>query len=247
MGFDFGAIANSALEAITGVIDDQTDAARKAAEYARNHLLSIDSPAVVSTPENDFIGPPEPTYNPPDSIDSFNAIAGKRSVADRFNMSDADVNAYVNTIAKEAYLGSLQPDGTYKDIEDIHAVAANLLTRQVDPRWPNTMLGVTKDPGQYEANFGFTRDQMSTPNVVGLTPAEWNRIKKEALNSDAILEAAKLTDFAEEYRGLSPQTKRGINPKTGQLDYMPVEGKSNFYFYPAPQATQDKLLAAFSN
>tara|TARA_R100001082_G_scaffold14503_2_gene7431 strand:+ start:1665 stop:2408 length:744 start_codon:yes stop_codon:yes gene_type:complete len=246
MGFDFGAIISPVVTGFTNTINQSVTTAQKAREAALTHLFNIDSPA-VSTPEAIFIGPPEPPYNPPDDIEVFNDIADTASIPDRFNMSEADVNAYVNTIAKEAYLGSRQPDGSYKDIEDIHSVAANLLTRQIDPRWPNTMLDVTKDPGQYEANFGLTKDQVSRPNIVGLPQEEWNRIKEAALDTAAITKAAELTDFAVNYRGLSPKTKRGVNPKTGLPDYMPVPNKSNFYFSPAPEHIKKLFLKKVLN
>jgi len=245
MGFDFGALIAPTLNVVSETIKPVEDAAKEIARnHALTHLANINS-IVSSDSDEGFIGPPEPTYNPPDSIDSFNDIAGIRSIADRFNMSPGDVNAYVNTIAKEAYLGKRQKDGTYSDIGDIHTVGANLLTRLLHPGYPKNMKNVVNG-NAYEANEGLTPDQLSTANIVGLPADEWSRIKEAALDPLAVYNAAKASDFAEEYRGLSPQTKRGINPKTGQLDYMPVEGKSNFYFYPAPQTIQDKFHAKFA-
>jgi hypothetical protein len=149
-----------------------------------------------------------------------------------FNLTPQERNAAINTIAREAYQG-----GGGKDIA---AVTANLLSRRLANYGGNTnLVDIVKQPGQYEANFHLNRDQITNPKL--LTEADYKRVSAVFDNPAMIRDAYQKSGGALSFRGVSAYGNRK------QGDYVPVEGKSNFYFDPLDKQTYQKGLDVFAS
>jgi hypothetical protein len=148
-----------------------------------------------------------------------------------FNLTPAERAAAINTIAGEAYQGA---GGA-----DIAAVTANLLSRRLANYGGNTnLVDIVKAPGQYEANFDLTRDQIINPNLI--SKADQERIGAIFDNPALIKDAYQKTGGALSFRGTANYKYRRGD------EYTPVEGKSNFYFDPLNPETYQKGLNVFS-
>lgn len=148
-----------------------------------------------------------------------------------FNLSPAERAAAINTIAGEAYQGA---GGA-----DIAAVTANLLSRRLANYGGNTnLVDIVKAPGQYEANFELTRDQIINPNLI--SKADQERIGAIFDNPALIKDAYQKTGGALSFRGTANYKYRRGD------EYTPVEGKSNFYFDPLDPEAYQKGLNVFS-
>jgi hypothetical protein len=148
-----------------------------------------------------------------------------------FNLSPAERTAALNTIAGEAYQGG---GGA-----DIAAVAANLLSRRLANYGGNTnLVDIVKAPGQYEANFDLTKDQIVNPDLISKEDQE--RIGAIFDNPSLIKDAYEKSGGALSFRGTANYKYRRGD------EYTPVEGKSNFYFDPLNPETYQKGLDMFS-
>jgi hypothetical protein len=154
------------------------------------------------------------------------------STAQLFNLTPQERVAAINTVAREAYQGG---GGA-----DIAAVTANLLSRRLANYGGNTnLVDIVKQPGQYEANFHLNRDQITNPGL--LSEADYKRVADVFDNPARIKDAYQKSGGALSFRGVSAYGKRK------QGDYVPVEGKSNFYFDPLDKQTYQKGLDAFAS
>jgi hypothetical protein len=154
------------------------------------------------------------------------------STSQLFNLTAQERIAAINTVAREAYQG-----GGGKDIA---AVTANLLSRRLANYGGNTnLVDIVKQPGQYEANFHLNRDQITNPGL--LSEADYKRVAGVFDNPAMIKDAYQKSGGALSFRGVSAYGNRK------QGDYVPVEGKSNFYFDPLDKQTYQKGLDAFAN
>ena len=154
------------------------------------------------------------------------------STAQLFNLTPQERFAGINTVAREAYQGG---GGA-----DIAAVTANLLSRRLAQYGGNTnLVDIVKQPGQYEANFHLNREQVTNPNL--LSEADYKRVAAVFDNPAMIKDAYQKSGGALSFRGVSAYGNRK------QGDYVPVEGKSNFYFDPLDQATYQKGLETFAS
>jgi hypothetical protein len=154
------------------------------------------------------------------------------STSQLFNLTPQERIAAINTVAREAYQGG---GGA-----DIAAVTANLLSRRLANYGGNTnLVDIVKQPGQYEANFHLNRDQITNPSL--LNEADYKRVASVFDNPAMIKDAYQKSGGALSFRGVSAYGNRK------QGDYVPVEGKSNFYFDPLDKETYQKGLNAFAN
>jgi hypothetical protein len=154
------------------------------------------------------------------------------STSQLFNLTAQEKAAAINTIAREAYQG-----GGGKDIA---AVTANLLSRRLANYGGNTnLVDIVKQPGQYEANFHLNRDQITNPGL--LSEADYKRVEAVFDNPAMIRDAYQKSGGALSFRGVSAYGNRK------QGDYVPVEGKSNFYFDPLDKQTYQKGLDVFAS
>lgn len=148
-----------------------------------------------------------------------------------FKLTPAERTAAINTIAGEAYQGA---GGA-----DIAAVTANLLSRRLANYGGNTnLVDIVKAPGQYEANFDLTRDQIINPDLI--SKADQERIGAIFDNPALIKDAYQKTGGALSFRGTANYKYRRGD------EYTPVEGKSNFYFDPLNPEAYQKGLNVFS-
>ena len=154
------------------------------------------------------------------------------STAQLFNLTPQERIAAINTVAREAYQGG---GGA-----DIAAVTANLLSRRLANYGGNSnLVDIVKQPGQYAVNFHLNREQVTNPNL--LSEADYKRVAAVFDNPAMIKDAYQKSGGALSFRGVSAYGNRK------QGDYVPVEGKSNFYFDPLDQATYQKGLETFAS
>ena len=154
------------------------------------------------------------------------------STAQLFNLTPQERFAGINTVAREAYQGG---GGA-----DIAAVTANLLSRRLAQYGGNTnLVDIVKQPGQYAVNFHLNREQVTNPNL--LSESDYKRVADVFDNPAMIKDAYQKSGGALSFRGVSAYGNRK------QGDYVPVEGKSNFYFDPLDQATYQKGLETFAS
>lgn len=154
------------------------------------------------------------------------------STAQLFNLTPQERIAAINTVAREAYQGG---GGA-----DIAAVTANLLSRRLANYGGNSnLVDIVKQPGQYAVNFHLNREQVTNPNL--LSESDYKRVADVFDNPSMIKDAYQKSGGALSFRGVSAYGNRK------QGDYVPVEGKSNFYFDPLDQATYQKGLETFAS
>ncbi len=154
------------------------------------------------------------------------------STAQLFNLTPQERIAAINTVAREAYQGG---GGA-----DIAAVTANLLSRRLANYGGNSnLVDIVKQPGQYAVNFHLNREQVTNPNL--LSESDYKRVADVFDNPAMIKDAYQKSGGALSFRGVSAYGNRK------QGDYVPVEGKSNFYFDPLDQTTYQKGLETFAS
>jgi hypothetical protein len=142
-------------------------------------------------------------------------------------LSAAERDAAINTIAGEAFQGG---GGL-----DIAAVAANLISRRFSPKYAENLVDIVKAPGQYEANFKTSREDITRPDLI--SAADRERIATVFDNPMLVRDAIVKGNAPLQFRG----TALYKNRRKG--DYTPVEGKSNFYFDPASTEVRDTILS----
>lgn len=107
-----------------------------------------------------------------------------------------------------------------RDSDDEFGVAANILTRVVDPNHPNTIMGVFTAPGQYAAysDGGARRD-----------PQLAKRLKA---NKDKIAEAIQILNGRTDFKGTSEYGNMG----PGDIKF---SSRGNFYHYSSQKRKND--------
>ena len=151
-----------------------------------------------------------------------------QTVSQRLGFTPAQRAAYLNTIAGEAFLG-----GSGRDIA---GVASNLIARQLSPSFSNDMMGVVTAPGQYEANFHYSPEQLARENLRGLSKRDYDRIVSIAENPTLVGGAFKTTGGATSFRGQAALK----NKLPGDIMF---EDQGNFYFDPVSKEIQAKGAA----
>jgi hypothetical protein len=158
-----------------------------------------------------------------------------RTVQQLYNLKPEELNALTVLSGLEGYRG----DGG----KDVAAVAANLLSRRLSGKWGGfDIRNIAKAPGQYEAVFNYSMNQLADPTfgarVLG-GEAEFNRLRNIVNNPALVGEQFKQAKGAQSFRGVSAYGNKK------PTDYMPVPGKSNFYFNPLDQAKYQKGVSMF--
>jgi len=126
------------------------------------------------------------------------------------NMSDQDWSDLAYIVSGEAARGT----------DDEYGVAAAVLNRVSDPKWPSTIMGVGTQPGQFEAVYkGLARRD----------PALANKLKQ---NQGKIVEALKVLNGRTDFKGQSQLSNRG----SGDPMFHP---RGNFYHYSSQRAKLD--------
>ena len=118
------------------------------------------------------------------------------------DMSDQDFSDLAFIVSKEAARGT----------DDEYGVAAAVLNRVADPRFPNTIMDVGTAPGQFEAVYK------------GLAVRDEELAKKLKDNQDKIVEALKELQGRTDFKGQSQLDNMG------DTDIM-FDPKGNFYHY----------------
>jgi hypothetical protein len=109
-----------------------------------------------------------------------------------------------------------------RNTDDEYGVAAAVLNRVADPRYPNTIMGVGTAPGQFEAVF---------KGLAKRDPALANKLKE---NQDKIVEALKKLNGRTDFKG---QT---MLKYMGDTDVM-FHQKGNFYHYAEQRGKTDPI------
>ena len=107
--------------------------------------------------------------------------------------------------------------------DDEYAVAAAVLNRVVDPRYPNTIMGVGTAPGQFEAVFSGKayRDEALAKQLMD--------------NQGKIIDALKKLDGRTDFKSFS-----SMGGFMGETDIMFADN-GNFYHYAEQQAKSDPI------
>ena len=157
-----------------------------------------------------------------------------KTVQQLFNLKPEEVNALTVLAGLEGYRGGRG--------EDVAAVAANVLSRRLAGNWGGIDIrNIAKSPGQYEAVFDYSMQQLADPAFGAQKlggEAEYNRIRNIVNDPVEVGKQYELMKGSQSFRG----------PKNGRMqqgDYMPVPGKSNYYFDPLSSALYNKGLGIF--
>ena len=148
-----------------------------------------------------------------------------QTVSQRLGFTPAQRAAYLNTIAGEAFLGG--------GGRDIAGVASNLIARQLSPSFSNDIMGVVTAPGQYEANFHYSPEQLAKENLRGLSKRDYDRLVSIAENPELVGSAFQKTGGATSFRGQALLK----NKLPGDVMF---EDQGNFYFDPVSREVQAK-------
>jgi murein DD-endopeptidase MepM/ murein hydrolase activator NlpD len=158
-----------------------------------------------------------------------------KTVQELFGLKPEEVTAAAVLSGLEGYRGGRG--------EDVAAVMANLLSRRLSGKWGGVDIrNIAKAPGQYEAVFKYSMDQLSDPNFAAKVlggPAEFQRVRN-IINDPALVgQQFQKSRGAQSFRGVA-----AYGSKKPQ-DYVPVPGKSNFYFNPIDRAAFQKGTSLF--
>lgn len=126
------------------------------------------------------------------------------------NMSEQDWSDLAYIVSGEAARGT----------DDEYGVAAAVLTRVADPKWPNTIMGVGTQAGQFEAVYK------------GLSRREPALAKKLKQNQGKIIEALKVLNGRTDFKGQSQLSNKGA----GDPMFHP---RGNFYHYTSQRRVSD--------
>lgn len=148
-------------------------------------------------------------------------MAPRKTVQDIFGLKPEEVNALAVLSGLEGFRGGANSP-------DVAAVAANVLSRRLSGQWGGKDIrNIAKAPGQYVAVDNYTMSQLADPSfgarVLG-SEAEFNRLRNIVNNPELVGQQFKQSKGAQSFRGVSAYGNK--KPE----DYMPVPGKSNFYF-----------------
>ena len=126
------------------------------------------------------------------------------------NMTDQDWSDLAYIVSAEAARGT----------DDEYGVAAAVLNRVADPRYPNTIMGVGTAPGQFEAVYK------------GLAKRDPNLAKKLKNNQGKIIEALKILNGRTDFKGQTMLKHKGI-------DDVMFSPRGNFFHYPEQRKKSD--------
>jgi hypothetical protein len=158
-----------------------------------------------------------------------------KTVQQLFNLKPEEVNALTVLSGLEGYRGGRG--------EDAAAVAANVLARRLAGNWGGIDIrNIAKSPGQYEAVFDYSMQQLADPAFGAQKlggEAEYNRIRNIVNDPSLVGEQFRKSQGAQSFRGVSAYGRKK------QGDYMPVPGKSNYYFDPLNPTLFNKGLGIF--
>jgi hypothetical protein len=148
-------------------------------------------------------------------------MAPRKTIQDIFGLKPEEVNALAVLSGLEGFRGG-------SNSPDVAAVAANALARRLSGQWGGKDIrNIAKAPGQYVAVDNYSMAQLADPvfgaKVLG-SESEFNRLRDIVNNPDLVGQQFNRSKGAQSFRGVSAYG----NKKPG--DYMPVPGKSNFYF-----------------
>lgn len=158
-----------------------------------------------------------------------------RTVQQLFNLKPEELNALTVLSGLEGFRG--------EGGRDVAAVAANVLARRLKGNWGGVDIrNIAKAPGQYEAVFNYSMEQLADPafaaRVLG-GETEFKRIRDIVNNPNVVGEQFKQAKGAQSFRGVAAYGNRK------PTDYTPIPGKSNFYFNPLDPATYQKGVNIF--
>lgn len=128
------------------------------------------------------------------------------------SMTDQDWSDLAYIVSGEAARGT----------DDEYGVAAAVLNRVADPKWPNTIMGVGTQKGQFEAVYK------------GLARRDANLAKKLKANQGKIVEALKTLNGRTDFKGQSQLANKGID------DPM-FHPRGNFYHYTSQARKSDPV------
>lgn len=158
-----------------------------------------------------------------------------KTVQQLFNLKPEEVNALTVLAGLEGYRGGRG--------EDVAAVAANVLSRRLAGNWGGIDIrNIAKSPGQYEAVFDYSMQQLADPAFGAQKlggEAEYNRIRNIVNDPVQVRKQYELMKGSQSFRGVSAYGRKK------QGDYMPVPGKSNYYFDPLNPTLFNKGLSIF--
>ena len=145
---------------------------------------------------------------PETSVESLGSGGGSLK-----NMTDQDYSDLAYIVSHEAL----------RNTDDEYAVAAAVLNRVVDPRYPNTIMGVGTAPGQFEAVFS------------GRAYRDPKLAEKLKANQDKIISALKKLDGRTDFKAFS-----SMGQYMGKSDIM-FANNGNFYHYAEQIAKSDPI------
>jgi len=153
-----------------------------------------------------------------------------RTVQQAFGLKDPELNALAVLAGLEGYRG--------EGGRDVAAVASNVLSRRLAGNWGGLDIrNIAKSPGQYEAVFPYSMEQLADPafgaRVLG-GQQEFEKVRNIVNNLQSVGEQFKKSRGAQSFRGVAAY---GAKKPT---DYVPVPGKSNFYFDPLSKSVYEK-------
>jgi hypothetical protein len=159
-----------------------------------------------------------------------------KTVQEAFKLKPEEVNALAILSGLEGYRGA--------GGKDVATVAANVLARRLKGNWGGVDIrNIAKAPGQYEAVFDYSMQQLADPafgaRVLG-GQSEFERIRNIVNNPALVGEAFKKSKGAQSFRGVAAYGSKKPS------DYMPVPGKSNYYFNPLDPTTYQKGVGMFN-
>lgn len=160
-----------------------------------------------------------------------------RTVQQAFGLKNPELNALAVLAGLEGYRG----DGG----RDVAAVASNVLSRRLAGNWGGLDIrNIAKSPGQYEAVFPYSMEQLADPvfgaRVLG-GQEEFEKVRNIVNNLQNVGEQFKKSRGAQSFRGVAAY---GAKKPT---DYVPVPGKSNFYFDPLSESMYQKGEKLFTS
>ena len=160
-----------------------------------------------------------------------------RTVQQAFGLKDPELNALAVLAGLEGYRG----DGG----RDVATVAANVLSRRLAGNWGGLdVRNIAKSPGQYEAVFPYSMEQLADPafgaRVLG-GQQEFEKVRNIVNNLQSVGKQFKDSRGAQSFRGVAAYGEKK------PTDYVPVSGKSNFYFDPLPESIYKKGEKLFAS
>lgn len=158
-----------------------------------------------------------------------------KTVQQLFNLKPEELNALTVLSGLEGFRG--------EGGRDVAAVAANVLARRLKGNWGGVDIrNIAKAPGQYVAVDNYTMDQLADPSfgarILG-GETEFNRLRNIVNDPTLVGEQFRQSKGAQSFRGVSAYGNKK------PTDYMPVPGKSNFYFNPLDQENYQKGINIF--